>query len=86
MATWRVYLLQCGDGTLYAGVTTDLERRVREHGAGTGAKYTRARLPVRLVWSVRATTRSAALKREAAVKRLSRPQKLALVGLRKVRK
>lgn len=86
MATWHVYLLQCGDGTLYAGVTTDLDRRVREHAAGTGAKYTRARLPVRLVWSARAASRSAAQKREAAVKKLSRREKFALAGLRKARK
>jgi putative endonuclease len=86
MAKWHVYLLRCGDGSLYAGVTTDLTRRVREHGAGTGAKYTRARLPVRLVWSVGVASRSAAQKREAAVKKLSRREKLALVGLKKGRK
>ena len=86
MAKWHVYLLRCGDGTLYAGVTTDLARRVREHAAGSGAKYTRARLPVSLVWSARATSRGDALSREAAVRRLTRAEKLALVGLKKRRK
>ncbi len=83
MATWHVYLLRCGDGTLYAGITTDLGRRVREHAGGTGAKYTRARLPVRLVWSARVRDRGAALRREAAVRRLTREEKLALAGLKK---
>lgn len=82
MATWHVYLLQCGDGTLYAGVTTDLARRVKEHGAGTGAKYTRSRLPVRLVWSEAVPGRGAAQRREAAIRRLTRVEKLALAGLR----
>jgi putative endonuclease len=86
MAKWHVYLLRCGDDSLYAGVTTDLGRRLREHAAGTGAKYTRARLPVRLAWSVRVPSRSAALKREAAIRRLSRKEKLTLVGLKKKRK
>ena len=78
MAAWFVYLVQCRDGSLYARVTTDLVARVREHNAGRGAKYTRSRRPVRLVWSVSAPSHSAALRREAAVKRLPRLEKIAL--------
>lgn len=77
---WRVYLLRCRDGTLYAGATNDLASRVERHAAGKGARYTRSRLPVELVWSVRVRDRSAALRREAAVKRLDRPAKLALAA------
>jgi putative endonuclease len=80
MATWRVYVLRCADGTLYTGATNDLEARLARHAAGKGARYTRARLPVRLVWSERARDRSGALRREAALKRLSRSEKLALVA------
>jgi putative endonuclease len=76
---WQVYLLQCGDGTLYAGATNDLTARVETHATGRGARYTRSRLPVVLVFAVRVRDRSAALRREAAVKKLSRAEKLALV-------
>ncbi len=78
---WQVYLLRCRDGTLYAGSTNDLAARVARHAAGKGARYTRSRLPVELVWTARARGRSAALRREAALKRLSRAEKLALAGL-----
>ena len=78
-----VYLLRCRDGSLYCGWTDDLERRVATHNAGKGARYTRSRKPVRLVWSEELADRSAALKREIAVKRLTRAQKLALAGLTK---
>ena len=77
-----VYLLQCRDGSLYCGWTDDLERRVTTHNAGKGARYTRSRGPVRLVWSEEVSDRSAALKRELAIKRLTRAEKLALAGLR----
>jgi putative endonuclease len=77
---WCVYLLRCGDGTLYAGATNDLAARLARHAAGRGARYTRARLPVVLAWSAPARGRSAALRREAAVKRLPRGEKLALVA------
>jgi len=77
---WRVYLLRCRDGSLYGGCTNDLTRRVAAHAAGKGARYTRSRLPVALVWSARAKDRGAALRREAALKRLTRAEKLALVG------
>jgi putative endonuclease len=76
-------MLRCGDGTLYTGATNDLERRVATHGRGKGAAYTRARLPVTLVWSEPAEDRSAALRREAALKRLSRDEKLRLIAPRR---
>jgi putative endonuclease len=77
--SWIVYMLRCRDGTLYTGATSHLERRVETHNRGRGAAYTRARLPVTLVWSEPAVDRSAALRREAAIKRLSRPEKLRLI-------
>jgi putative endonuclease len=72
-------MLRCRDGTLYTGATNDLERRLATHGRGKGAAYTRARLPVTLVWSEPAEDRSAALRREAALKRLPRGEKLRLI-------
>ncbi len=77
---WRVYILRCGDGTLYTGATNDLSRRVVAHAQGRGSRYTRSRLPVALAWSVPARGRGGALRREAAIKRLSRAEKLALVA------
>jgi putative endonuclease len=77
--TWQVYLLRCGDGTLYTGATNDLTRRLERHASGRGARYTRARLPVALVHAERARDRGAALRREAAIKRLDRCAKLALI-------
>ena len=77
---WWVYLLRCGDGSLYAGATNDLPRRLAAHAGGRGARYTRSRLPIALVHTERARDRSAALRREAALKRLTRAQKLALVA------
>lgn len=76
---WTVYLLRCRDGSLYAGATNDLTRRVAAHRAGRGGAYTRSRLPVAVVYSERQPDRSAALRREAALKRLPRSAKLALV-------
>lgn len=78
-APWFVYLLRCCDGTLYAGVTTDVARRMRQHNAGTAARYTRSRLPVQLVYREMQPTRGDALRREASIKRLSRREKLALI-------
>ncbi|MEK7079889.1 MAG: GIY-YIG nuclease family protein [Patescibacteria group bacterium] len=79
-----VYLVECRDGTLYAGYTTDLARRVEEHNGGkVGARYTRGRGPVRLRYSEALTTRGDALKREAALKRLPRAQKLLLTSTKK---
>jgi predicted GIY-YIG superfamily endonuclease len=77
---WHVYLLRCGDGSLYAGATNDLAGRLARHAAGKGARYTRSRLPVELAWSSRARGRGGALRREAALKRLTRAEKLALVA------
>jgi len=77
---WWVYLLACRDGSLYAGATNDLARRVAAHARGRGGRYTRSRLPVTLVHSERAAGRGAALRREAALKRLTRAEKLALVA------
>jgi putative endonuclease len=77
---WRVYLLRCGDGTLYTGATNDLPARLARHRAGTGARYTRSRLPLRLVHEEPARDRGAALRREAALKRLTRAEKLAVVA------
>jgi putative endonuclease len=76
---WSIYILRCSDGTLYTGVTNDSARRLAQHGVGAGARYTRSRLPVRLVYEEHVADRAAALRREAAVKRLSRPEKLALI-------
>lgn len=77
---WHVYLLKCADGTLYAGATNDVAKRVAAHASGKGAKYTRGRCPVALVWKRRVKDRSAALKLEARVKRMTRKEKLALAG------
>jgi putative endonuclease len=74
-----VYLLRCADDSLYCGITTDLERRVAEHGEGRGARYTRPRRPVELVWWEEAPDRSAAASREHAVKALDKGSKEALV-------
>jgi uncharacterized protein (TIGR02453 family) len=78
--TWHVYLARCGDGTLYTGITTDPARREAAHNAGRGAGYTRARRPVRLVHLEPAADRSAALRRELAIKRLPRRLKEQLVN------
>ena len=76
---WHVYLVRCGDGTLYAGATTDLSRRFAAHANGKGARYTRGRGPLVLAWSEEVADRSAALRRENEIKRLRRTQKLRLV-------
>lgn len=78
--TWYVYLLRCADGSLYAGITTDPARRLDQHNAGrAGAKYTRSRRPVELVWSETAEDRASASRREHALKRLSREAKEAVI-------
>lgn len=73
------YILECRDGTLYTGWTTCIERRLREHNNGTGARFTRSRRPVRLRYLEIMETKSEAMKREAAIKKLSRTQKLQLI-------
>lgn len=75
---WFVYILRCGDDTLYTGITTDMEARLAAHRAGSGARYTRGRGPLTLHHLEEAPDRSAALRRERALKRLSRAAKLAL--------
>ncbi len=73
------YMLRCADGSLYTGWTKDLERRLRTHNAGKGAKYTRSRLPVELVYREEFETRGEAMRREWQLKQLSRAEKLALL-------
>jgi len=76
---WRVYLLRCSDNSLYCGVTTDIERRLSEHKRGVGSRYTRTRLPVRLVWSSCELTKSEAFKEEYRIKRLSKTMKEGII-------
>jgi putative endonuclease len=77
---WLVYLARCSDETLYCGVTNDLKNRIAAHNSADGAKYTRSRRPVVVVWSKRCSSKSKALKMEHAVKRLTRAQKMRLVA------
>lgn len=78
---WYVYILRCDDGTLYTGVTVDLQRRLAQHNGeyAGGPRYTRGRRPVSLLWSEPAADRSAAQRREAAIKQLSKSEKLRLL-------
>jgi len=78
MSYW-LYILRCGDGTLYTGTTDDVDRRLAVHQSGKGAKYTRGRGPLEVVYREELPDKSAALKREIAVKRLTREQKLNLI-------
>jgi predicted GIY-YIG superfamily endonuclease len=77
--TWFVYILRCADGTLYTGITKDLARRTQQHNAGTASRYTRSRRPAKLVYQEPQRSQSLALRREAAIKNLTRQQKLAMV-------
>ena len=79
LVRWCVYLLRCGDGTLYAGITNDLDKRLAAHRSGRGARYTRGRGPLEVVHVEPKRNRSAALRREAAFKRLERREKLAFL-------
>lgn len=76
-----VYILECSDNTLYCGYATDLDARVKTHNDGKGAKYTRGRLPVKVVYQENYPTKSQALKRELEIKKLSRQAKLNLIAL-----
>ena len=76
---WVCYLLRCADDTLYCGITNDMEKRLAAHNAGEGAKYTRGRLPVSVVYSESCADKSSALKREMKIKRLPRSAKQALI-------
>lgn len=77
--TWFVYILKCADGSFYTGITTDLTRRCEQHNAGTASRYTRSRLPVNIVYHEIQATRSSALKRELAIKAMSRKVKEELI-------
>ena len=81
--SWCVYVLLCRDRSLYTGVTNDLGARVAAHNSGKGARYTRSRLPVRLVWSERRRGRASALRREAEIKSWTRAEKIRQCGLEK---
>ena len=75
---WYVYILRCADGSLYTGITDNVEKRLAAHRAGKGAKYTRGRGPLELVYTQRQPDKSSALRRELAIKKLSRQKKLEL--------
>ena len=77
--TWFVYILRCDDGSLYTGIAKDLDRRLEQHNSGTASRYTRSRLPVELVYQEEPTARGKALKRELAIKALSRKKKEELI-------
>jgi UV DNA damage endonuclease len=76
---WFVYLLRCADGSLYTGITRDVHRRCRQHNAGTASRYTRSRRPTCLVYQEAQPSQSAALKRETAIKALSRQEKISMI-------
>lgn len=81
MKLWYVYIVECIDNTLYTGITTDIDRRISEHNSiGLGAKYTRSRQPVELVYLEFCESRSIASKREYAIKKLKRIEKLSLIN------
>ena len=77
---WYVYILECNDQSLYTGITNDLEKRIIVHNLGKGAKYTKARLPVKLVYKESCKTKSDSLKREFEIKKLKRTEKLNLIN------
>ena len=77
---WFVYILQCGDESLYTGISTDVQRRIKEHSKGEGSRYVQSRLPVRLVYQERCKNRSSASKREARIKKLTRDEKLKVIS------
>ena len=77
--TWKLYILRCGDGSLYTGISTDVQRRLEEHRSGKGAKYTRSRGPLELVYEEECGDHSAARKRELEIKKLSREEKIKLI-------
>lgn len=81
MSPWSVYMVRCNDGSLYTGIAIDVEKRVAKHNAGEGAKYTRSRKPVVLVWEEKMESESAARVREAEMKRLTRAEKLELLSV-----
>jgi predicted GIY-YIG superfamily endonuclease len=80
---WIVYMLRCGDASLYTGISTDVIRRCKQHNAGTASRYTRSRRPVRLAYQEVHPNQSSALKREAAIKAMTRRQKLVIIRQKK---
>lgn len=82
---WIVYILECSDNSLYTGITNDLERRLKEHRTGRGAKYTKHRSPLRVRYAEYRNNKGAALTREAAIKSLARSEKLALIAAQLLR-
>ena len=76
---WSVYILRCGDGSLYTGIAKDVQARVKQHSEGRGATYTRTRLPVKLLYQQKGLTRSKALIREAQIKRMPRSRKEEII-------
>jgi len=81
MKDWLVYILECRDGTFYTGITGDIRNRVTAHNEGRGAKYTKGRGPVRLLYDEKVQGRSEALKREMEIKKMSRSEKMGLMGI-----
>ena len=79
--TWKLYILRCGDGSLYTGITTDVQKRLEAHRSGKGAKYTRGRGPLELVYREECGDHSAALKRELEIKALRREEKQKLIQI-----
>ncbi len=82
-ARWYLYLLLCRDGSLYTGITTNVQRRLLEHNKGIASRYTRSRLPVKLIYQEQCPDKSSALKREYAIKKLSRKEKEKYTKLKK---
>ena len=80
---WLVYILRCADGSLYTGITKNVTRSRQQHNAGTASRYTRSRIPTKLVWQEAQASQSAALKRELAIKAMTRKEKLTMIRLRK---
>jgi putative endonuclease len=76
MPSWYTYMLRCGDGSLYIGISNNLDERLKKHNAGKGAAYTRSHLPVELVWKKKASSATVARKREAEMKKWTRAEKL----------
>jgi predicted GIY-YIG superfamily endonuclease len=81
--SWFVYILRCADGSLYTGMAKDVSRRCQQHNAGNASRYTHSRRPTKLAWQEAHPSRSSALKREAAIKAITRREKLALIRLMK---
>lgn len=79
--TWFLYIARCADGSLYTGITNDVPRRCKQHNAGTASRYTRSRLPIKMVYQESQSSRSVALKRELAVKAMAREEKESLIRL-----